>query len=348
MSESSLPPQQPASLPGSIWGITTFFNPVRYGNKRQNFRLFRESLRRQGLPLIVVELVHDDAPFELDNSDAEIVVQRRGGAVLWQKERLLNIATGQLPADCDKVVWLDADVLFLNRHWIADTSALLEQYVFVQPFSLVFRLPEGCTSPIDRGKLPRVPGPSSAYLWSRDQARLAGEPGFAMAVRRSILKSHGLYDRMILGGGDRAILGGVMGIDPVDNVHLNTHPDNVLADVRQWSRDLFTAARGSLYYTEGNLLHLWHGRLIDRGYGQRTRLLKSFDVREDIRLDSQGLCSWATDKPALHEAVREYFLLRNEDGQRRSVRPQRVAGWLRKSLRSLVPQRLSRFLRPQR
>jgi hypothetical protein len=75
---------------------------------------------------VVVELAFGDAPFELRPEDGDRVIQLRASAVLWQKERLLSIAREHLPPECDKVVWLDADVLFENDGWVARTSELLE------------------------------------------------------------------------------------------------------------------------------------------------------------------------------------------------------------------------------
>ncbi len=342
MSEQDFPPQHPATLPGSIWGVTTYFNSARYAGKLRNFRLFRESLRSQGLPLVAVELVHDDAPFELGDDEAEILVRRRGGAVLWQKERLLNIALDHLPAGCDKIVCLDADVLFVNGNWVADTAARLEQYAFVQPFSSASRLPRECTSLQACGEQSLHVTPSAACHWAHSGGRFDGQPGFAVAARRSILQDHGVYDRMIVGGADRAILSAAMGFDPDDVPWLNTFPANLLADLRAWSRRIHAAARGSVFYTEGKLLHLWHGALADRMYYRRVHLLDDFDVREDIRLDGQGLWSWSSNKPALHEAVRRYFLVRNEDGQPRSHRRERWKLSLKAALRLLNPSHLAR------
>jgi hypothetical protein len=79
----------------------------------------------QGLPLVVVELTFGQKPFTLKPaSDAEVLVQRRTNQsnAMWQKERLLNIALSFLPAQCTKVVWLDADTFFTNPNWVAETS----------------------------------------------------------------------------------------------------------------------------------------------------------------------------------------------------------------------------------
>jgi len=71
-----------------LWAITCYFNPAGYRRKLANYRLFRQHLV---IPLVAVEMGygHD---FELTNDDPDIMVQLRGGDVLWQKERLLNLA----------------------------------------------------------------------------------------------------------------------------------------------------------------------------------------------------------------------------------------------------------------
>jgi hypothetical protein len=342
-SDPSFPPRYPAKLPGSIWGITTFFNSAHFARKRVNFRLFRESLRPQGLPLLAVELVHDDAPFELDESDAEILVRRRGGAVLWQKERLLNIALEHLPADCDKVVALDGDVLFLNPNWVADTAALLEQYALLQPFSSALRLPPGCASLADCGESAARAGPGVAYSWAHRDGRFKGRPGFAFAARRQIFDDIGIYDRMIIGGADRLIMGAAMGMDPGGISCLRDFTSQLIADMREWSHRFFAATRGSVSYTEGKALHLWHGTMADRRYAHRTRLLDSFDVHQDIRIDSQGLWSWSSDKPALHEAIRKYFLSRNEDRDPHFTWLDKLTLPLKVWLPFLNPANLARF-----
>ena len=91
-----------------LWAITCYFNPMRYQRRLANFRIFRDRLQ---LPLVAVELAYGQE-FELQAQDAEILIQLRDGAVLWQKERLLNIALQALPSSCHRVAWLDCDIFF--------------------------------------------------------------------------------------------------------------------------------------------------------------------------------------------------------------------------------------------
>jgi hypothetical protein len=66
----------------------------------------------------------------------------------------------------------------------------------------------------------------------------------------------------------------------------------------------------------GNIYHLWHGEMQDRGYQARHENLArfKFDPFEDIAVDDSGCWRWNTDKPFLHEYVKGYFASRKEDG----------------------------------
>ena len=131
----------PVSLPGTLWGLIAYFNPVGYASKLPNLRRFADRVRGQGLRVMVIELALDDQPFEVGDNLADRVLRVRTDAVLWQRERLLNLGLAALPDECDKVAWLDADILFENDDWVAQTSAGLEEFAIVQPFDTACWLP---------------------------------------------------------------------------------------------------------------------------------------------------------------------------------------------------------------
>ena len=101
-----------------LWAVTSYFNPT--GSKRRfaNYHAFRRAL---GVPLLAVEWSRDGR-FELGESDADIVVQIGGGDLMWQKERLLNIGIGRLPASCREVAWLDCDIVLERFGWAAEAK----------------------------------------------------------------------------------------------------------------------------------------------------------------------------------------------------------------------------------
>ena len=93
---------------GNFWAITSYFNPVGYQRRLQNYRTFRQYL---AVPLVTVELSFNGR-FQLEHGDAEILVQIPSADIMWQKERLLNLALKYLPESCEKLAWLDCDIVF--------------------------------------------------------------------------------------------------------------------------------------------------------------------------------------------------------------------------------------------
>src|SRR5262249_46941224 len=91
----------------TLWAISSYFNPAGFRRKLANYRLFRERLI---VPLVTVELAYGPN-FQLTEGDADVLVQIRGRDVMWQKERLLNLALQALPGECKNVVALDCDII---------------------------------------------------------------------------------------------------------------------------------------------------------------------------------------------------------------------------------------------
>ncbi len=320
-------PEFPVKLPGTFWGITNFFNPMQYGNKYENYRLFRDESKRQGLNLIAVELAFDDDPFVLKKDrDAEILINMRGVREknnMWQGERLFNIGLGHLPDACDKACWLDCDIVFKNGSWIAETSRLLEKYVVVQPFKQAGRLPKGIYDLNERefGQLAigieenqRCPG----HVYKAVSGiKGSSATGFVWAARKAFLRTHLLYEHMLFGGGDSIMARSFMN-DKLPEVPIRAFStDAMRADQDSYASRVYRETRGSVYYTDGAVLHLWHGNEADKLKYFRHKILQffHFDPSSDIRVGSNGLLEWSSDKPEFHEAVGEYYRIRNEEGK---------------------------------
>jgi hypothetical protein len=292
---------------------------MRYRSRRANYRLFRERLN---VPLVAVELAYG-SEFELSEQDAEILIQLRGGDILWQKERLLNLALRALPTACRIVMWVDCDIIFESDDWLEPTIRLLDRFMLVQPFSYVHRMPRAW-----------VPGDDQAGEWQSLQSlafavasglppaaalnyRTEGKPrtpGYAWAARREFLDKHGFYDGCIVGGGDRAMACAAYGHFEItlQRQHLvgraETHYLN-------WAKPYRDDVDGKISVVEGNIFHLWHGAFDNRRYRDRyTELGRfQFDPFEDIALDDNGCWRWNSNKPELHKYVYQHFASRKDD-----------------------------------
>ena len=120
-------------MSGPLWAVTSYYNPAGYRRRRANYQLFRERLP---LPLLTVEW-SPTGEFELRPGDADMLVQLSGGDVMWQKERLLNIGVGRLPAQCTHVAWVDCDLVFEREDLGDAVLAALEAAPLVQLFDRV-------------------------------------------------------------------------------------------------------------------------------------------------------------------------------------------------------------------
>jgi hypothetical protein len=297
--------------------VTAYFNPAGFRSKRRNYELFQERIAA-GIPLMAVECALDDRPFELPAGPN--VRRVRGRDVMWQKERLLNIAIAGLPESCRKVAWLDADLLFENHDWAPLTAALLDQFPVVQLFDRAVRLPRGATADDGRGES----YPGFAAVYARDPQRLLsgdfaahGHTGFAWAARREVLAGRGFYDACIAGSGDHMMahaFGGDWTSTCVDRIigAANRHR----AYFADWCRAVYPRVRARVGFVPGAVLHLWHGEVADRRYVDRNRELAGFgfDPATDVRIGEGGCWEWASKKPKLHRWAADYFGRRREDG----------------------------------
>jgi len=306
---------------GEMWGIAAYFNPAQYLDMSKRVSRFSQMVREQGLKLLIVEMAFGDKAFALEEDIADALIRIRSSCILWQKERLLNIALKHLPQTCNKVVWLDTDIVFGNDAWVYQTAELLETFSVVQPFDVAWYLPRGVTS-VPQGLRADefeviTHGMAYTLRQTNEQNIARGHSGFAWAWRREILDIHGFYDRFIVGGGDLAMAWAIYELIP--QLDRETWLDKYcsraqIEDFLQWRNAIHLDLQGGASFTPGTVYHWWHGSFADRGYGDRMMILKdlNFDPRSDITIDKTGSWIWNSDKTALHSRVRNYFWSRRE------------------------------------
>src|SRR6185503_8270648 len=93
--------------------------------------------------------------------------------------------------------------------------------------------------------------------------------GVAWATRRKILEGHGLYDAMIVGGGDRAMVHAMYGQFEVPVLHLSKpRQEHYL----RWARGYYRETAGKIGNVSGRIFHLWHGNFMNRNSRGRQHL----------------------------------------------------------------------------
>lgn len=310
---------------GPIWAITTYFNPVGYQRRLWNYRCFRHHL---SLPLLTIEFGWQ-GKFDLSAEDADWLIQLEGPDMLWQRERLLNLAMEVLPSDVAKLIWLDCDVLFEGDDWIAHLDKTLDVLPFAQGYSEVVRLPqqarpawqdafgalEGRRSLCSRLS-PRHDLRTVCRDFPRNPGRVfPGPTGFGWAFRRDVVEEHGFYDVNVLGGGDILFISALAGcLETAIRYHAMTKAAE--QHYRDWAEPLHRDVNQQVGCLPGRLYHLWHGDVKNRGYQTRYHDFQRFDFdpETDLAFAENGVWQWGSEKPELHQCVRDYFFSRCEDG----------------------------------
>lgn len=278
--------------------VTCFFNPCGYQQTVENYFRFREAL---GHECLTAELSFQ-GKFVIPDA-----IHLHGGPqnIMWQKERLLNIGIENLPDKYDKVAWIDADLLFLNPHWLDEAEEKLNQFPVVQLFENVHLLDS--RGHVSRTIMGRVKGIETKIPGNGCLA-----PGGAWSARREILQD-GLLDYDVTGGNDTGILDCWLG--DWNSWMFRLYSPAWKSAVMNWGKKQYRKVNGNMGVIAGDVAHMFHGSLENRQYGRRTAYLieHDFDPATDIAIDQNGLWRWDSDKPEMHRKVANYFAQRRED-----------------------------------
>jgi hypothetical protein len=274
--------------------ITCYFNPLKYKTRLNNYNEFRGSLEKQGIKPFVIESY-------LDQSQIDSDIKIKTSDFLWHKERLFNIAIENLPC-CDKVAWLDCDIIFHDDQWYHQIDRMLDDVDFVQPYETAQFLDKDKsimhTSKSCICEYQNCEKFSQGYLYQ-------GHPGFAAAARKNVIVD-GLYDKCIAGHGDRIIITAATR----DHWAINRWNMSPL-----WKKDIETwlsKNKWSSAYLPITLSHLWHGK-------QKRRYASIFPILRDAQFDIDQLqldnneCYTINNEKAEAE-LQKYFKRRAEDG----------------------------------
>jgi len=341
-------PAERYDAPKDLWVVSTYFDSEGYASKLRALQAYLRVMERSGIPMLLVEGTFGRSPFLLPRSDR--VLHVRCLSVMWQKERLLNLAIDRLPNSCKKVAWLDADIFFENPRWAVETAKLLDDFPIVQPFDLALWLPKGSTQFRGRG-----------IAWSGFAAVARNHPGlflsgdfdghghsgYAWAARKDLIGKHGLYDRSVVGSGDHLMAHAMMGDLASPCVTNSVGTANAFRDsFRTWAKPFHRDVCSNVGFVPGAVLHRWHGDRKKRRYYKRMvgLLARNYNPSRDVRVARSGALDWTERGVALGRWMKDYFTRRQEDGR---PEPADRVPWNRlDDLRRYSPSRLDGAIRP--
>lgn len=300
--------------------IACYFNPTNSQRRKANFFEFHRRLVEAGIEVFVIEQTTGQSSSVLQGVVKNLHVVNAGG-ILWQKERLLNRIAAMVPKRFEKIVWSDVDLLFGDdpRAWITAVSKKLDDFVVVQGFSVVERLPENLiptNAPDLVTGFAKVLGEwSEPYPVPADYP-VHGHTGYVWAARRSLFESCGLYDACMSGSGDHLMAHAFCG-DLESDCFNQTFQSNDLyrKHFMMWAERVADLTSGELGWVEYEVQHLWHGNPKDRRYRERENEIieLNFNPSKDLILTEHGAWDWSSEGRRLVPWAKEYFLQRKEN-----------------------------------
>lgn len=291
----------------SVAVIACYFNPVGWLSLRHNYQRFVAHMRERKVNLFCAEVAFPGQSFP--SKSAFIQISATDQNVLWQKERLFNLIVEKLPAQFDKIAFVDADILFFDPTWMKRSRETLREKVAVQPFSRVYKLD-------NQGRVEAAfksvgAGGEDYVLEEHRPGRLWSSPGVAWVVHRTVFP---LYDRAIDGAGDSLMIHAWTGQKTSTAYASRGFHERAFFDV--WADGAFKKVRGRIGDISGECFHLYHGKASNRGYNERSGILRAerYDPACHVYEDRNGLLAWTAEAPLhLKQELANYFKSRQED-----------------------------------
>uniref|UniRef100_A0A6C0CTW6 Glycosyltransferase n=1 Tax=viral metagenome TaxID=1070528 RepID=A0A6C0CTW6_9ZZZZ len=296
-----------------LYVVLPYFNYCKYKSRT---KLFLEFIKRiqsnRTIRIIIVEGTPKGMPFDLPTFSDKIFLHIKVELSdrIWIKENLINLAIKNLPKEWYYVAWIDADLTFLNEHWIDETIKQLKQDDIVQLFDSAMNLgPNGETLKIDKGFVYQYLKSGHEYIKTYKYG--FWHPGYAWACNRFAYEKMGkLIDFGILGSGDHH-----MALAWIGKVECS-HPGNIHLDYMIALKDFQDRCKNiKLGYIPGTILHHYHGSIADRRYQERWQILtkNQYSPIKDIAYKENGLLYLTEKGKRFQEPIDDYFRGRRED-----------------------------------
>jgi hypothetical protein len=283
-------------------------------------------MEKQGIQVFIVECIYQQQTYKFTNQDNPYHIQLSTNSVLWIKENLINIAVHKLPENWKYVAWIDADVEFGNKNWLADTISALKKYEVVQMFKICQMLDKSRVKVLEqkysffytyKQYLNKKSAPLDPYHPQAPTklSSIFGHPGFAWAATRKFIEGVGyLIDYCIIGSADTFMAYALIGELKSTSIQYQSLK-NYSNALNEWQRKALLYGQKKVHYVDGVLTHYWHGTREARNYYNRNKILtaNNYDPSVDIYYDHDHILQFKTPGTKLEQDLKLYFLQRNED-----------------------------------
>jgi hypothetical protein len=304
--------------------IACVFNPAGFKTRIDLYNKFEKHMLDSGVKLMTVECIYgENSEFSVTTNCNPNHIQLHAQDPLWHKENLLNIAIRRLPDYWKYLVWLDADIEFLEKDWSDRIIQSFTKYDIIQVFKYAHFL-----------------GPNEEILQTHYSMTYAiaeelpiskahysvfyPHPGYGWGVtRRAWDYLGGLIDWGLIGSGDCHMAFSLFGKFELSySYDANLFHPEFLNLTREWQ------TKALKFYHEKRIgaadcviKHFYHGPRADRRYVERMRLLikHQYDPVNDLGVDNNGIYYLKESQTDLKKEILNYFLNRNEDSKSQEV-----------------------------
>jgi hypothetical protein len=278
--------------------LLVIFNPSMSKRIIMNYLYTVEQFYLQGLPTYTLELVYEGRKPELAASPS--VFHVKTNSYMFHKENMIRVLEKKIPQKYQKLLFVDADIVWKQSYWYDQISRTLDYYDVVQPFEtghwldLTYRKKE-----ISRDTV--------LFMW-KDKWDHTLHPGFAWAMRRDWYKANGFFDYALSGSGDTLSTAHWL------NKKFPKGFKSLPLSLKHVYVEFCAKPRPQIGYCKGlEVFHLYHGGRANRQYVDRHKML---DVEQDIMeltcINRDGLIEWK-DPDYWNPQFLKYFKSRDDD-----------------------------------
>lgn len=314
--------------------VLVISNTARFRRRAQLFDHIAKHVKASGVDHVLVELAFGDRKFHCTNSVELNHLRLRTVEEFWHKENLVNLGKAhgiRLWPNKKKILFMDADCLPIGKtlvEWFGEIWHELQHYQFVQAWSWLQHL-DYDMNPLGSHQESYAGGVNPSFMYNyvkfgtpypkqcKGYPVRWGSPGLAWAANLDAWNQiGGLGDVGITGGGDWYLAH--MLISDLPFPQMQGYTKDYL-DYWKHRQELCERwIKRDVGFVNSFMLHYFHGKISDRGYDWRERILRQnqFAPSRDLKRDHQGLWqleTWEPRQMRMRDQLRRYARLRNED-----------------------------------
>lgn len=122
------------AYPDKLHIVTMLQNPLRSRARYANFWKAVKHWEDSGAIVYIVEIAFENRMFEVTEKGNPRHLQLRTGFEFWHKENALQLGVQRLlPPEAQKILFLDADTMFMRGDWCQEILHQLAHFDVIQP-----------------------------------------------------------------------------------------------------------------------------------------------------------------------------------------------------------------------